>query len=84
MKAHKNYDELIALLESRGMAINDREHAKKKLSQVGYYRLSGFWFPCQITVQEENGKTKKGNKFLPETCFRDVYDLYLFDKKMRL
>ncbi|MBI6549844.1 Abi family protein [Xenorhabdus sp. VLS] len=83
MKPHKNYDELIALLESRGMTINDKGHAKKKLSQVGYYRLSGFWFPCQTTVPH-NGNPKKDNVFLSGTCFRNVYDLYLFDKKMRL
>ncbi|HHU7943484.1 TPA: Abi family protein, partial [Escherichia coli] len=48
VKVHKEYDELVDLLLSRGMDVPDREHAIKKISQVGYYRLSGFWYPCRI------------------------------------
>lgn len=35
VKVHKEYDELIDLLLSRGMDVPDRDHAIKKISQVG-------------------------------------------------
>ena len=37
VKVHKEYDELIDLLLSRGMDVPDRDHAIKKISQVGYW-----------------------------------------------
>lgn len=50
VKVHKEYDELVDLLLSRGMDVPDREHAIKKISQVGYYRLSGFWYPAESPI----------------------------------
>jgi abortive infection bacteriophage resistance protein len=41
-KPHRNYSELVSLLEKRGMIIPDKKRAERKLSQIGYYRLSGF------------------------------------------
>ena len=46
-KPHRSYKELVALLEKRGMIIPDKQRAERKLSQIGYYRLSGFWYPCR-------------------------------------
>ncbi|AIA47168.1 Abi family protein [Serratia sp. IR-2025] len=84
VKVHKKYDELIDLLLFRGMDIPDRNHAMKKISQVGYYRLSGFWYPCRIPhITPEQVRTRL-DQVRPGTSFRAVYDLYLFDKKLRL
>ncbi|WP_342754572.1 Abi family protein [Pantoea sp. MBD-2R] len=84
VKAHKEYDQLIDLLVSRGMDVPDRAHAIKKISQVGYYRLSGFWYPCRIPhITSENIRTRL-DCVRTGTNFRAVYDLYLFDKKLRL
>lgn len=84
VKVHKEYDELIDLLLSRGMDVPDRPHAIKKISQVGYYRLSGFWYPCRIPhITPEDIRTRL-DQVRPGTNFRAVYDLYLFDKKLRL
>ena len=33
---------LVQLMQSRGMLIEDAARAERKLAQVGYYRLSGF------------------------------------------
>ncbi|MCK3203583.1 Abi family protein [Escherichia coli] len=84
VKVHKEYDELVDLLLSRGMDVPDREHAIKKISQVGYYRLSGFWYPCRIPhITTDNIRTRL-DQVRPGTNFRAVYDLYLFDKNLRL
>lgn len=42
IKPHLEYPELVARLKERGMIIPDEARAIRKLSQIGYYRLSGF------------------------------------------
>ncbi len=67
------------------MFIDDEAYAIKKLTQVGYYRLSNFWFICRKldnTCQHKNKQFRK--EFLPNVHFKNVYELYLFDKKLRL
>lgn len=73
---HKEYEELIELLLNKGMIINDQKRVYRKLSQVGYYRLSSFWYVFQ---DKESRST-----FQKNTSFDDVYSIYLFDKKLRL
>lgn len=84
VKVHKEYNELIELLEARGMTIPDREHAIRKITQVGYYRLSGFWYPCRLPLVTSGKIVGRIDKVRPDTNFRAIYDLYLFDKKLRL
>lgn len=83
-KPHKDYHELLGLLLERGMIINDRNRAIRKLSQVGYYRLSGFWYPSRIIATTDKGLSYRTDRFLAGTSFEKTYDLYLFDKKLRL
>lgn len=89
-KPFKSYAELVDLLISRGMQVDDPERAQRKLAQVGYYRLSGFWYVCrslsrngQGQVSPVNGQPVRAEQFLPGTTFEAVLDLYLFDKRLR-
>jgi abortive infection bacteriophage resistance protein len=91
-KPHKSYTDLVAILESRGLDIPDKQRAERKLSQIGYYRLSGFWYPCREIKTDRNGKylknskTRKlirGDRFQQGSNFNDIIKLYLFDKKLR-
>ncbi|WP_379933083.1 Abi family protein [Enterobacter sichuanensis] len=84
VKIHKEYDALIELLESRDMTIPDRDHAIRKITQVGYYRLSGFWYPCRLPEVTDGKITGRIDRLRRGTSFRDIYDLYLFDKRLRL
>lgn len=91
-KPHKTYAELTRLLTERGMDIGDERRAHRKLSQVGYYRLSGYWYPCRTPRTDERGKQitspagkpLRSDHFAPHTAFHDVCNLYLFDKHLRL
>lgn len=47
LKPFKDYQELAQLLIDRGMDVPDETRAVRKLSQAGYYRLSGFWYACR-------------------------------------
>lgn len=81
-KPFKEYSELLELLKQRQMIVHDEGYALKKLTQVGYYRLSGFW---HIARQAETAPPYSLlEDFLPNTDFNQVYRLYIFDKKLRL
>ena len=92
IKPHFEYHELVTRLKERGMIIPDEARAIRKLSQIGYYRLSGFWYPCRRPKFVENGKFLKDpqtglpvrdDRFQDSINFNDIIDLYLFDKKLR-
>jgi len=69
-----NIEELIKLLESRWLIINDKIKAKHYLSQIWYYRLS--WYFKYFQNWE--------NDFKKWTTFKQVLDIYRFDKQLRL
>jgi abortive infection bacteriophage resistance protein len=74
------FDQQIALLKSRGLRIDDEERAKRHLRNVSYYRLSAYMIPfMQIGPYGE-----KLDMFTPDTTWDNVYDLYKFDRKLRL
>lgn len=73
------YEEQVDLLESRGLIINDKERAIKHLSNISYYRLSAYMLPCK--------EIKDGSytdKFIEGKTWDNVYQVYLFDRKLRL
>lgn len=74
------------------MIIPDEEKAERKLAQIGYYRLSGFWYPCRKGKVDAKGEyvidpiTKlpvREDDFQDGTNFNEIINLYLFDKKLR-
>jgi len=92
IKPHLEYSKLVERLLGRGMVIPDKPKAIRKLSQIGYYRLSGFWYPCRSPKFDDDGKFLKDSqtglpvrddKFQANVNFNDIVDLYLFDKKLR-
>ncbi|WGF86716.1 Abi family protein [Marinivivus vitaminiproducens] len=69
----------IGLLKTRGMTISDIDRAAHYLRFIGYYRLSGYWFPFQYRDQ-----TAKHDHFREGTDFESVLDRYIFDRQLRL
>lgn len=91
-KPFKSYSDLTTLLIQRNMDVEDPNRAERKLTQVGYYRLSGFWYPCRKLRLDKNGqpvisplnnKPERLDDFEDGTSFNAVFELYLFDKKLR-
>lgn len=78
----------IALLQTRGMTISDIALATAYLSRIGYYRLSGYWYPFRHStmVADARGvpRRKVLDTFQAGTEFKHAVDLYVFDKKLRL
>ncbi len=70
------------------MAITDDAKARHYLEQIGYYRLSGYWYPLRQSRIEQipSGSlhTTILDDFRSGAEFCQVVDLYVFDKRMRL
>lgn len=87
-KPHLPISDQLALLQQRGMAVADPARAERYLGSLGYYRLSGYWYPArQVTLQSNpNGTVTRHveDTFRPGTTFERAVDLYVFDKRLRM
>lgn len=98
-KPWKSYEEQLDLLISRGLLVTDRSRALDYLQRIGYYRLSGYWYPFRqrsgrFMYLDQQGRkpAKKQRKvvtlaldqFRSGARFEDAVKLYVFDKKLRL
>ena len=70
-------EEQIELLKSRSLLILDTDRAKRHLSYVSYYRLSAYMLPYKLTQS-------KSDIFQEGTKWDDIWNLYKFDRKLRL
>lgn len=80
MKKAFTIEQQIARLKSNGMVFDNEEKAKEILLDVGYYRLGFYSFPYEIKfpcLEHRDHKLKQG------TTFKNVYDLYEFDTRLR-
>jgi abortive infection bacteriophage resistance protein len=80
-KPHLAISEQVRLLASRGMVLRDPALAAHWLGVVGYYRLSGYWYPYRRPASSATGRS---DAFEPETTFEQVVALYAFDRKLKL
>lgn len=67
--------DLVRLMQSRGLLIADTQKAERHLNVVGYYRLMGY------------GKyffDSANKKFLDGTTYETIWNIYKFDRKLRL
>ena len=87
-KPWKSIDEQLTLLQQRGMQIDNPSAAKSYLERLGYYRLSGYWYPFREMdlsfPSKTSSATQRSNRFIKGSHFADVVMLYVFDKKLRL
>lgn len=86
VKPWKSIDEQVEILQSRGLQIEDFDRAKRYLQRLGYYRLSGYWYPFRQFRSDDNGQTAelRRDDFIAGSRFDDLVKLYVFDKKLRL
>lgn len=66
-------------LESRGLNLGDRDLSQQALEQIGYYRLSAYWYPFR-----EIRHDVRTDDFRTGATMRDTVSIYVFDKKLRL
>lgn len=75
-KLAKTAEELVAILKKRGLCISNEDLAMRRLRECHYYRLMAYRFPF---VCEDDA-----DKFRPGTNFSDIWNLYVFDRRLRL
>ena len=73
------YEKQVELLLSRGLIVTDRKRAERHLANISYYRLSAYMLPYK---KKEDGIII--DAFKEGTTWDDIYDLYVFDRKLRL
>lgn len=86
-KPYKTIDEQVEILKDRGLIISDEDYAKRCLTQLNYYRLSGY----TLTLRKNNSFYKNitfsvlnGIHVSPESLDRineKIKELYVFTNK---
>lgn len=88
-KPHLNYQQQLDLLKSRGLTIGDEKEALWLLETLGYYRLSGYFYPFRTPSEPRpiDGKLIRQPRlstFVPGATFEQISSLYRFDQSLRL
>lgn len=87
LKPWISFADQLQQLQARGLHVENREAALDYLERLGYYRLSGYWYPLRaidLEASQTQGKAVRLDAFVPGSRFEDVVRLYVFDKKLRL
>ncbi|MGB3329610.1 MAG: Abi family protein, partial [Thermomicrobiales bacterium] len=83
-KPFKTYDEQIDILMERGMIVDDRAGARSNLKRLGYYRLSGYWYPFRVrTPEHREGIDIPKDELNPGCRFADIVAICDFDSRLR-
>lgn len=81
VKEYEPISNLINKLLKRKMHLDNRSFAEQWLHNVGYYRLSAYWYPYRELIS--GVPPIRGDNFIPGTKFEDIAALYEFDRKLR-
>lgn len=73
-KSPLTFDNQLKTLKDRGLLVSEEHYALEKLSQISYFRLSAYFLPFQ----------KEKDKFNEKVDFRQIVNLYSFDRELRL
>jgi abortive infection bacteriophage resistance protein len=74
LKPALTFADQVALLQARGLRMEDHSYAEEVLSHVSYYRMSAYFRPFR----------QAGSERFANASFSDVLELYKFDKDLRL
>ena len=74
-KVFKSIDDQIALLRSRNLNFSDEDKARKLLKECQYYRITAYRYPFVVSDDKD--------KFRDGIDFKDIWDLYIFDRRLR-
>ena len=76
-KTYSSPAQLVTLLQSRGLHIENVARTENYLRHIGYYRFSAYLYPL-LTTPKEN------HIFKPGATFNQALDMYRFDRHLRL
>ena len=64
-------------MKTRGLAVSDESKATNYLTNIGYFRLSAYFYPFLEFPKEQH-------KYKSDATFAKVMDIYRFDRKLRI
>lgn len=76
-KASISSNEAVTLLKHRGLIIPDEAKAQQYIENIGYFRLSAYFYPLLLSP-------KNLHRYKEGTSFIQVLDMYRFDRKLRI
>lgn len=85
-KPHLTFPQQVERLAEYGI-VTVREQALHALSTIGYYRLSGYWYPYRLidhAASPDQGRPARSSQVVPGTTLRQVVALYDFDRRLKL
>lgn len=85
-KPHRNFQEQLALLKSRGLDVGEHREAIAALKRIGYYRLSGYLYPLRRELPDTAGVTAvktRSDDFVDGASLAAILELHDFDRKLR-
>lgn len=82
LKTYKSFRQQLDLLRARGLSVADEASALAALQRLGYYRLSGYFYPLRRT--KPIGDPGRLDDFVDGASFELVVQLAEFDKKLRM
>ncbi len=77
IKPYSSPEQIVQILKTRGMLIENEQKAENYLMNIGYHRLSAYIYPFYKSPKSDL-KLKDG------TTFKQVLTLYRLDKKLRI
>jgi abortive infection bacteriophage resistance protein len=84
-KPWRSYEQQLEQLIERGLLVTDKPRALDYLQRIGYYRLSGYWYPFRERSGNKDDTDRTVlDQFKPGASFENAVHLYVFDKKLRL
>lgn len=87
LKPWRSFTDQLQQLQDRGLQVDNPAAALDYLERLGYYRLSGYWYPLRAideVASVAQGRAVRMDSFALGSRFEDVVRLYVFDKKLRL
>ena len=76
----KPLQQQVEILQRRGMRVDDPEKARQILLEIGWFRMSLYWFPFETRWPDLSASH---HQFKEGTTFRDALLLYAFDFNLR-
>jgi abortive infection bacteriophage resistance protein len=83
-KPHMTFDEQLDQLVERGLGVEDRIRAIENLENIGYYRLSGYWYSWKRITGKQGKEVIRADNFMPNHTLEEAVSIYSFDRKLRL
>ena len=76
LKPWVSFAQQLELLQARGLEVEDRAAALDYLERLGYYRLSGYWYPLRaidLEASAARGHVVRLDSFVPGICPRSTW-----------